>query len=242
MTHPHRVIRFNRYRNAHGFTLIELLVVISIIALLISILLPALGKARMSARTLQCMTNFKQTGVIAASYVADNKGALPAAHHWGVGDTGNPPAESTSYYYFKTGSHGVFYLYAGTNGMAKFICPDAALTYQGEPKRTFDVALGGTYGNLTLGYSNRYVPWRLAEILRPSSKMYMTDGLETSLPGWSDSQSLYWTGMKTLHANAIEYRHNNLIEAPMLYVDGHVMRLNKRYRGDITLADLDFLQ
>jgi prepilin-type N-terminal cleavage/methylation domain-containing protein len=87
-----------------AFTLIELLVVISIISLLIAILLPALGKARMSARTLQCMTNFKQTGLIAASYAADNKGKLPAAHHWGVGDTGNPPGGTSSYYYFPAGA------------------------------------------------------------------------------------------------------------------------------------------
>jgi prepilin-type N-terminal cleavage/methylation domain-containing protein/prepilin-type processing-associated H-X9-DG protein len=56
-----------------GFTLIELLVVIAVIALLIGILLPALGKARESGRTLKCSSNVKQIAMAANAYAVDHK-------------------------------------------------------------------------------------------------------------------------------------------------------------------------
>ncbi len=63
---------------ANGFTLIELLVVISIIALLIALLLPALASAREAGRTVQCLSNERQLGIAVAAYVGDNKGWYPA--------------------------------------------------------------------------------------------------------------------------------------------------------------------
>lgn len=60
-----------------AFTLIELLVVISIIALLIALLLPVLGKARQAGQMTRCMSNLHQIGIAAATYTADNQGLLP---------------------------------------------------------------------------------------------------------------------------------------------------------------------
>ena len=68
-----------RTTRRHGFTLVELLVVIGIIALLISILMPALGKARDQANSIKCMSNMRQIGQAYLMHASEHRNHVPTA-------------------------------------------------------------------------------------------------------------------------------------------------------------------
>lgn len=103
-------------KRQNGFTLVELLVVIGIIALLISILLPALNKARESAKATLCLSNLRQLGIGMQLYRQYNKDYYPPKQYQ-VGFA--PPVESVYFWAGKGAdpkkSYGQGYIDFGTN-------------------------------------------------------------------------------------------------------------------------------
>jgi prepilin-type N-terminal cleavage/methylation domain-containing protein/prepilin-type processing-associated H-X9-DG protein len=82
--------RSSSKRGKKGFTLVELLVVIAVIAILVALLLPALGRAKTAANRAVCVSNFRQQGIGLALYVEDHgvfprtlwSGGIPGATVW----------------------------------------------------------------------------------------------------------------------------------------------------------------
>ena len=107
-------MRHSPRRNA--FTLIELLVVVAIIALLISILLPSLSKAREQARIVKCGSQLRQLGMAWQYYSMDHRGSYPLGLSWWA--SGEVPAYS--------------YWWSYERGVARYL-PTAVLSDGGAP-------------------------------------------------------------------------------------------------------------
>jgi prepilin-type N-terminal cleavage/methylation domain-containing protein/prepilin-type processing-associated H-X9-DG protein len=162
----------NRKKN---FTLIELLVVIAIIAILAAMLLPALSKARERSRTIACLNNVKQLGVLFINYCDDNGEYFPAAYFTGsyVGADG----------YWNSR---LFYLYKMQPGV--ITCP----SFSSGNKITTSVTSGPHYGtnycHVTGSVRAPYVgnpttnPAKRSSIQRPSETILMGDSLSGPYP------------------------------------------------------------
>jgi prepilin-type N-terminal cleavage/methylation domain-containing protein/prepilin-type processing-associated H-X9-DG protein len=134
-----------------GFTLTELLVVVGLIAVLISLLLPAVSKARAAANASACLSNLRQMGTAWSMYVAENRGRLPE-YFDAVGPT--PDVAWKSYW------PGILDSYKVRG--AAILCPAARTPVP------FDQNSG--FGNVNYAWSGRFA--RNASVVRFNDAVY----------------------------------------------------------------------
>ncbi len=149
-----------------GFTLIELLVVIAIIGILAAILLPALARARESARRASCQNNLKQWGLVFKMYANEAKGELfPSIAMWRVtdGDDTNASCEKCAgnrWGMFPDGKQ-VYPEYL--TDVAVGICPSDAQDEYANFFVGFDSDGGSVNPCAFYAYSYQYWPWYLPD-------------------------------------------------------------------------------
>src|SRR5262249_26886640 len=137
---------------SQGFTLIELLVVISIIAVLASLLLPALARTKLKAGQISCLSNYRQLNLCWLLYCADNNDALPSNET--LSSTGDRASEKSPSWAWvagnawtdTTGSNiesGVLFPYNRSTAIYKCPADRSTVRDQGKVPRTRGVAMNG---------------------------------------------------------------------------------------------------
>lgn len=196
----------------HGFTLIELLVVISIIALLLSILLPSLQRAKESARTIVCSTRLKNIGLACNMYIMDQSKFLPYAYDMKSGGWCWPNAWAGDY--LGQGIHKADYSFAneGWKRTASdyFSCPSR----KNHPVTPWGYEVFGYGMNVNFGMILWGIPYkRISDIRSPSRTILMLDVEGTD----TDGSQFYLTNQAW---DNYAYRHGNSLN--ILFFDGHV--------------------
>jgi prepilin-type N-terminal cleavage/methylation domain-containing protein/prepilin-type processing-associated H-X9-DG protein len=195
-----------------NFTLIELLVVIAIIAILASMLLPALNKAREKGKAIKCKSNLKQIGMGVVNYADDNNG-------WFYPNSGAPYVADTPWHFSiipyigpkRWPRYGIGTGIAGARAPGIWACPSATQVNKDSlqncyPDYSKNYYIGCDWTDTT------YKIVKLTGVRKPSEVIYAADSTDATNPEKYNTMNLTW--------NTLSLRHNAMPN--MVWFDLHV--------------------
>ena len=205
-----------RRRRHPGFTLIELLVVMAVMAILASLLLPVLTRAKEKAKATQCLSNLRQWNLALSLYLHDNDDAIPRRGQ-GVQPLHDIDRPEDWFNALPPLIGLPTYLAMVTNGTipkpgdtSVYVCPTARPT-------TNDYFLSYAM-NFYLSPTLRATPHRLSEIPHPSSLSFMVDG-----------GCAYSSAVPSSKPYSVQPRHTQ--RANVTFLDGHGQSFTGHYLG-----------
>ena len=220
-------------RNRKAFSLIELLVVIGIIAVIVSLLLPAVSAARQSAQSTACLSNLRQMAAAATDYAMRNGGSYPPAQWTDPAD----PLVLRGWDFAKRGDvvTGPGFLWAPQPVTAAQQCP----AFEGSAQSGGDVYTGYNYNTSYIGRgTGEGPPARAARVKRPSRTLLFGDGqwrlgankyMRSPLHSPTEDPAVYADGSAARAGGTQGFRHRGATNAA--FCDGHAESLRDRTDG-----------